>query len=49
MGGSNGTPLVEYLDDRLEPTEDAPMRLFYIYAPTIHCHTVLLTTEDEPT
>ena len=48
MAGSNGSPVVEYHEDRLGPTRDAPERLFYVYAPTIHWHTVSSTIEDEP-
>ena len=48
MAGSNGSPLVGYPDDRLGPTRDAPERLFYMYALTIHWHTVSSTVEDEP-
>ena len=36
MAGSNGSPIVEYLEDMLGPMQDAPERLFYIYAPAIH-------------
>ena len=48
MAGSNGSPLVEYPDDRVGPTSDAPERPFYVYAPTIHWHTVSSTAKDEP-
>ena len=48
MAGSNGSPIVEYPKDRLGPTRGAPERLFYVYAPTIHWHTVSSTVEDEP-
>ena len=48
MAGSNGSPIVEYPEDRLGPTWDAPERLFYVYGPTIHWHTVSSTVEDEP-
>ena len=41
MAGNNGSPLVEYPEDRVGPTRDAPERLFYVYAPTIHWHMVL--------
>ena len=47
MAGSNGSPLVEYPEDRVGPTRDAPERLFYVYAPTIHWHTVSTAAEDE--
>ena len=30
MAGSNGSPIVEYPDDRLGPTRDAPECLFYV-------------------
>ena len=30
------------------PTRDAPERPFYVYAPTIHWHTVSSAAEDEP-
>ena len=36
MAGSNGSPLVEYPEDQVDPTRDAPEHLFYVYAPTIH-------------
>ena len=49
MGGSNGSPIVEYPEDRLGPAQDAPGRLFYVYAPMIHWHTVSSPMEDEPT
>ena len=40
MNGSNGSPIiVEHPEDRIGPTEDAPGRTFYIYAPTLHWHT----------
>ena len=48
MAGSNGSPLVEHPDDRVGPTCGALERLFYVYAPTIHWHTVSSTGEDEP-
>ena len=48
MAGSNGSPIVEYPEDRLGPMQDAPERLFYVYAPTIHWHTMSSTVEDEP-
>ena len=48
MAGSNGSPLVEYPDDRVGSTCDAPERPFYVYAPTIHWHTVSSAAEDEP-
>ena len=39
MNGSNGSPLrVEHVEDRLGPSEDAPNRTFYIYAPVLHWH-----------
>ena len=47
MAGNNGSPIVEYPEDRLGPTRDAPERMFYVYAPTIHWHTVSSTVEDE--
>ena len=47
MVGSNGSPIVEYPKDRLGPLQDAPRRLFYVYAPTIHWHTVSSAVEDE--
>ena len=47
MAGSNGSPLVEYPEDRVGPTREAPERLFYVYAPTIHWHTVSTAAEDE--
>ena len=31
MAGSNGSPIVEHLEDRLGPSQDAPGRLFYVY------------------
>ena len=49
MAGTNGFPVVEYLDDRLGPMWDALECLFYIYAPTIHWHAVLSLAEDLPT
>ena len=49
MAGSNGSPIVEYPEDRLGPSQDAPRRLFYVYAPMIHWHTMSLAVEDEPT
>ena len=48
MAGRNGSPKVEYPEDRLGPMQDAPERLFYVYAPTIRWHTVSSTIEDEP-
>ena len=48
MAGSNRSPIVEYLEDRLGPSQDAPGRLFYVYAPTIHWHIVSSAVEDEP-
>ena len=48
MAGSNGSPIVEYPEDRLGPLQDAPGRLFYVYAPTIHWHIVSSIVEDEP-
>ena len=30
MAGSNGSPLVEYPEDRVGPMRDAPERLFYV-------------------
>ena len=48
MAGSNGSPIVEYPEDRLGPTRDAPKCLFYVYAPMIHWHTVSSIVEDEP-
>ena len=48
MAGSNGSPIVEYPEDRLGPTWDALECLFYVYALTIHWHTVSSTVEDEP-
>ena len=48
MAGSNGSPIVEYPDDRLGPTRDAPEHLFYVYAPTIHWHVVPLMVESKP-
>ena len=49
MAGSNVSPIVECPEDRLGPTQDAPECLFYVYALTIHWHTVSSTVEDEPT
>ena len=47
MNELNGSPLViEYPEDRLGPTKDAPTRTFYIYAPVLHCHQC--PTTDEP-
>ena len=39
INGSNESPIViEYPKDRLGPTEDAPTRTFYLYAPVLHWH-----------
>ena len=47
MNGSNGSPLViEHVEDRLGPIEDAPTRMFYIYAFVLHWHQS--PTTDEP-
>ena len=47
MNGSNGSPIiVEHLEDRIGPTEDAPSWTFYIYAPTLHWHTSLTTDKS---
>mgnify|MGYP006878682710 CR=1 FL=1 len=40
MHGSNGSPMVEFPEDRIGPTAAAPNQSFYVYAPTIHWHTV---------
>ena len=40
---------MEFPEDRLGPTQHAPEHLFYVYAPTIHWHTVSSTVEEEPT
>ena len=46
MNESNGSPLViEYPEDRLVPTEDAPTHTFYIYALILHWHQSLTTDE----
>ena len=47
MAGSNGSPLVEYPEDRLGPSQDASRRLFYMYAPMIYWHTMSSVVEDE--
>ena len=49
MVGGNGLRLVEYPEDRLGPSQDAPIRLFYVYALMIHWHTVSSAIEDEST
>ena len=49
MASSNGSPIVEYPEDRLGPSQDALGPLFYVYAPTIHWHIVSSIVEDEPT
>ena len=49
MQGSNGSPIVEYPEDRVGPTQDTPERLFSIYTPTIHWHVAPSTKENEPT
>ena len=47
MNGSNGSPLIiEYSKDRLGPTEDAPTRTFYIYAPVLHWYQSPTTDES---
>ena len=46
MNGSNGSPLViEYAEDRLGPTKDAPTSTFYIYVPVLHWHQSPTTDE----
>ena len=40
MHGSNGSPMVEFPEDRIGPTAAAPNQSFYVYSPTIHWHTV---------
>ena len=47
MVNSNGSPIVEYPEDRLGPSQDTIGRLFYVYAPMIHWHIVSSAVEDE--
>ena len=47
MNGSNGSPpVIEYPEDRLGPTEEAPTCTFYIYAPVFHWHQYPATDES---
>ena len=47
MVGNNGSPIVEYLDDRLGVMWDALEHLFYVYTPTIHWHVVPSIVKDK--
>ena len=45
--GSNESPLVvEHPEDRIGPTEEAPNRMFYIYAPMLHWRMSPTTNES---
>ena len=48
MAGNNGSPIVEYPNDRLGPTWDALERLCCRYAPTINRHVVLSLGNNLP-
>ena len=47
MDDSNGSPIVEYPEDRLGQSQDGPGHLFYVYALMINWHTVSSAVEDE--
>ena len=46
--GSNGSTIVECLDDHVGATQEAPEKLFYIYAPSMNLHIVQYATENGP-
>ena len=45
--GSNGSLIVEYLKDRVGPTQEVPNIVFNIYVIAIHWHTVQPIIDDD--